>query len=288
MTDIDYVILDLDGGDMLERCIESVRRQRHRWRILVIDNGSQIPTTGRLSVAGVEVTRSERNLGFTGGANLGLALSSAAYVALVNNDAILDDGWSERLVEHLEADSKCAAAQPVVRGGDGTIDGAGIGFVEGRIVQIGHLRPVTDLATLPAAWGVSAVATLYRRAALDAVRVGAGEWFDDRFFAYYEDAELSARLLAAGWTIAVLPMTMATHEGSVSAERIGPLSAYLRTRNRYLLKRLHPQLGSTAALVSEDTRRLARALLSGRAGAAWNIVRGMAAGLSMNLETRKS
>src|SRR5207245_8051593 len=101
----------------------------------------------------------------------------------------------------------------------------------------------------PSAWGVSATAALYRRSALgDRV-------FDPRFFAYYEDVELCARLHEAGWRTVVVPVVKATHRGSASAALLGKDAKRLRTRNRYLVARMHRGVGSIAALVVEDVKR---------------------------------
>src|SRR5262249_42369622 len=105
---------------------------------------------------------------------------------------------------------------------------------------------------LPQAWGVSATATLYRRAALgDRV-------FDPRFFAYYEDVELCARLHQGGWRTAVLPIDRATHRGSASASILGSRARRLRTRNRYFVARLHRGVGRISALLIEDLKLLAK------------------------------
>ncbi|HEX8153714.1 MAG TPA: hypothetical protein VF698_11335, partial [Thermoanaerobaculia bacterium] len=124
------------------------------------------------------------------------------------------------------------------------IDGAGIDISDGTYRQI--RTPGTP------AWGVSATAALYRRSAL------ASNIFDPRFFAYYEDVELCARLHAGGWTTRVLPAIKATHRGSQSAGVLGKRAKYLRTRNRYFVARLHPGVGRIGALLWEDARLLAR------------------------------
>jgi GT2 family glycosyltransferase len=245
MKRIDVIVLDLDGGAMLEECLASIREQTVTpSRIVVFDNGSRVPVAGRIS--GVEVHRSETNLGFSGGANAAWSHTDAPYVALVNNDVVLQPDWLAYARDALDRDEKLAAVQTIIRRPDGMIDGAGIDVSDGTFRQIGHGLPVGS--PLAVAWGVSATATLYRRAA-------AGERpFDDRFFAYYEDVELSARLRASGWRTAVLPVVKATHRGSQSAGRLGGEALRLRTRNRYFVARMHRGAGRIRSLVWEDAR----------------------------------
>ncbi|MDP9193652.1 MAG: glycosyltransferase family 2 protein [Acidobacteriota bacterium] len=258
---IDVIVLDIDGGAMIEECIASIRAQSIPSRILIFDNGSKTPTVGA-------TMRSETNLGFAGGANAALRHSSAPYVALVNNDVVLQPDWLEQVRDALDRDEQLAAVQTIITRPDGRIDGAGIDISDGTFRQIGHGDAVG--VPLSVAWGVSATATLYRRAAIG------DRFFEERFFTYYEDVELSARLRADGWRIAVLPVVAAVHRGSQSAPLLGRRGLRLRARNRYLVARMHPGVGRIRALLWED----ARLLLRGRTS-----IRGIVQGLLWSLST---
>lgn len=249
MSSADVIVLDLDGGAMLEECIASIRAQTvPPLRIILFDNGSKVPVAER--IGGVEVHRNETNLGFARAVNEAFRFSTAPYVALVNNDVVLQPDWLAFVCDALERDEQLAAVQTIIRRPDGAIDGAGIDVSDGTFRQIGHGQQLG--APLAVAWGVSATATVYRRAAL-------GEsMFDERFFAYYEDVELSARLRDSGWRTAVLPVVKATHRGSGTAAALGDDARRLRTRNRYLVARMHAGAGRIGALLWEDMKLLPR------------------------------
>lgn len=235
---IDVIVLDVDGGPMLEECLASIRAQTAEANVIVFDNGSRVAVPGAI--------RSEKNLGFAGGANAALRHSTTDYVALVNNDVVLDREWLAIVRDALDRDAHLAAVQTIIRRPDGAIDGAGIDVSDGTYRQIGHGARLGE--PLAVAWGVSATATLYRRAAV-------GErLFDERFFAYYEDVELCARLREQGWRTAVLPVVKATHRGSRSASILGRDAVRLRTRNRYFVARMHRGAGRIRALLWEDAR----------------------------------
>src|SRR5258707_6620016 len=243
-VDVDVIVLDVDGGPMLRDCLASIAAQtRQPRRVIVFDNGSPPPTPGAI--------RSEVNLGFAGGMNAALQHSDAPFVALVNNDVVLDADWLATVADAMVRNEKLAAVQTIIRRDDHqTIDGAGIDISNGTIRQIGHGLPLTT--SLPSAWGISATAALYRRAALGP------RPFNERFFAYYEDAELSARLRDSGWKLTVLPEAKATHHGSQSAALLGGRALLLRTRNRYWVARLHPGTARIGALLREDLGLLLR------------------------------
>ncbi len=230
VSDVDVIVLDLDGGSLLRACLASIAAQTLPPHcVIVFDNGSRTPVDG--------------------GVNAALRRSDAPFVALVNNDVVLDPDWLATVREAMH-DETLAAAQTVIRLDADTVDGAGISVSDGTIRQIAHGAPL-DSPRAPFAdprspvWGLSATATLYRRELLQ---------FDERFFAYYEDAELSARLREGGWGLSVLPVAKATHRGSQSASRLGGDALRLRTRNRYWVARLHSGTARIGALLWEDVK----------------------------------
>jgi len=276
MSDVAAIVLDINGGAMLRACLDSLAAQTRPFaEVVVWDN-------------------SETNLGFAGGNNEAWKQTTADFVALINNDVVLDPDWLETVLGAMDDD--VAAAQTMLRGFDGTIDGAGIDISDGTIRQVrderlavsgwrlGPPRDESRIAnresrigppsltanrqSLTATWGVSATAAVYRRAAV-------GERpFDPRFFAYYEDVELCARLHEGGWRTVVVPVVKATHRGSASAGVLGDDARRLRTRNRYFVARMHRGVGRIPALLWEDAKLLVR----GRSS-----LRGIAEGLLTRL-----
>lgn len=249
MNDVDVIVLDIDGGQLLTDCLASIAAQTVAPRkIIVVDNGSKTPVAQR-TAADIDIIRHEENRGFAGGVNAGFARVEAPFVALVNNDVVLDPDWLAYVRAAMDRDGQLAAVQTIIRRPDGLIDGAGIDISDGTFRQIGHGKSIGS--PLEVAWGISGTAALYRTAALGTTV------FDERFFAYYEDVELCARLRRDGWRLAVLPVVKATHHGSRSAGVL-PDALRLRTRNRYLVARMHPRVGRLRSLLWEDAKLLLR------------------------------
>jgi len=236
MTEVSVIVVDINGGEMLRQCLASIDAQTMKpLEVLVHDN-------------------SVTNVGFAAGVNAAYAKSRGEYIALVNNDAVLDRDWLETVVRAMDA-PRLAAVQTIIRRDESTIDGAGIDISDGTFRQIGSGLAVGPFGSaqgkrwpLAEAWGVSATAALYRRTAI-------GErFFDERFFAYYEDVDLCARLHEEGWSTSVLPVIKATHRGSASAAILGKDALRLRTRNRYWVARRHRGVGRVGALLLEDLK----------------------------------
>src|SRR3954451_10068854 len=92
MSDVSVIVLDIDGGDMLRACLDSIAAQTLPPReVIVFDNGSRTPVAERISSR--PAFRSETNLGFAGGNNAAYRHASGDYIALINNDVILDGDW---------------------------------------------------------------------------------------------------------------------------------------------------------------------------------------------------
>ena len=269
MTDASVIVLDIDGGDMLRACLDSITSQTLPPKeVIVFDNGSRTPAAERIAFRhALHVFRSETNLGFAGGNNKAYRHATGDYIALVNNDVVLDRDWLATVAAALDADPKLAAVQTILRRDETTIDGAGIDISDGTFRQVAAgvgsresgvgtselvLAPTPDPRLPIPAWGVSATAALYRREALGRTI------FDEQFFAYYEDVDLCARLHEAGWRTEVLPLIKATHRGSQSAPLLLGDALRLRTRNRYFVARRHRGVGRISALLWEDAKLIVR------------------------------
>jgi len=242
------VIVNRDGGDPLFAAIRSLEAQEDVGiSVLLVDNASGSEERERLTreARGVRVVPFPRNLGFAGAANEGIARTRSEFVLLLNNDAVIAPDYVARLAARLALDGRLAGVQGLVRTGDGgRVDTAGI-----RWTDRGEAVPVLGGAPPSAApegpfevAGLSATAALYRREALAAVAPD-GQVFDDSFFAYYEDADLSLRLARAGWRFACDPGATARHEGSRTGSRTPFRRALWTARNRWrtLFRNIEPR-----------------------------------------------
>ena len=237
-ADVSAVVVNRDGGTALEECLESLSAQRGiAVETIVIDNASREdePRAIRERFSDVRVVPLTRNLGFAGGVNEGIARTGGEFVLVVNNDARLAPDYAARLAARLALDGRLAAAQGIVLSDDGqTIDTAGV-FWNDRGEALPLLRggdrfsAGTEPSEVP---GVSATAAMYRRSALEQV-AERGRVFDDAFFAYYEDVDLSLRLSRAGWRFALDPEAIAFHRGSMTGARTPWRRSRWIARNRW-------------------------------------------------------
>jgi len=242
------VIVNRDGGDALLASIRSLKGQTGvDLSILVVDNASSAAERERLAAVApeVRVISFSRNLGFAGAANEGIARTRSPFVLLLNNDATVETSYVSRLGARLLLDDRLAGVQGLVLTADGgRVDTAGIEWNDrGEAVPVfGGSQPAVVPSEPFEVPGLSATAALYRREALVSVAPN-GQIFDDAYFAYYEDADLSLRLARAGWQFACDPRVTARHEGARTSSRTPFRRAVWTARNRWrtLFRNIEPR-----------------------------------------------
>jgi GT2 family glycosyltransferase/glycosyltransferase involved in cell wall biosynthesis len=214
---------------------------RHIEQLIVVDNGSDGPTGAALAshLLGVVYEATGRNLGFSGGVNVGIrrALEAGAgAVLLVNSDAIVPPDCVEKLTALLDASSSLGIVGPVLlsRGNPDRIASAGLTYSRrtGRMRQLHEGAPAS--AQLFAARvdvdAVSGCVMLVRRAVFEAIGL-----LDERFFYSFEDLDFCLRAGAAGFRTALAGNAVAYHEGGGSIGAAAPARLYFAARNHLLL-----------------------------------------------------
>jgi GT2 family glycosyltransferase len=233
-ADVVVLVVTWRGREFIGECLDSLARQSHAHRVVVVDNASDDGTAEYLSKEWPqhEVVRNPRNLGFAGGVAAGLAHVDAPFVALLNDDAVAEPGWLAALVAALQDHPSAAAATSLVLLRDGgSVNNAGIvlvGDLYGADRALGaDPATVSDLAEV---FGFSGGAALVRTAAVREVGGMAAD-----LFLYYEDTDLSWRLRLAGHDIVYVPGARVRHRHSASSDQSSRLFARYNERNRLLV-----------------------------------------------------
>jgi GT2 family glycosyltransferase len=259
---IDYVIVAFRSETDLGECLDSISADAPpKAGVIVVDNGSPDDSAGVAAQHPMapRVVRSERNLGFGGGCNLGAKSSDADAVFFLNPDARIVAGVSATLIEALAANARTGVAAPRVVDPTGESRAASAGAEPGLRSTIGHylllgrlpllgrvFRPLhlarPDRVASPD-W-VSGAAMLVRRDAFTAVG-----GFDEQIFMYMEDVDLCRRLRSAGWRVDYRPDAIVEHRigGSQSSDQP---ARWFNSYFDYLRRRNGPAGARAAALVA--------------------------------------
>lgn len=206
--------------------------------VIVVDNASKEDEAGIISerYPQVKVIRSDKNLGFAGGNNIGIKEAKGKYILLINNDTYFKDFNIDILIHRLESSDKIGIVCPKLRYAWGynpiqfagytplsniTLRNNAIGFGEEDKGQYETAHPT------PYAHGA---AMLIKHDAIEKVGL-----MPECFFLYYEEIDWSIMFTRAGYEIWYDPSCTVYHKESQTTGQNSPLRTYYITRNRLLL-----------------------------------------------------
>ena len=209
-----------------------------KMEVIVVDNASTNDDVSEIKnrFPFVISIRSDKNLGFAGGNNLGIKAAKGKYIFLVNNDTIFKEFKVQALINRLESSDDIGIVCPKIRFAWGnnpiqfagytplskiTIRNQAIGFGEEDKGQYETAHPT------PYAHGA---AMLIKREALEKVGL-----MPDCYFLYYEELDWSMMFTRAGYQIWYEPTCTIYHKESQTTGQNSPLRTYYITRNRLLL-----------------------------------------------------
>ena len=242
---IEVSIITINYNGLEDTCalIESVPFNENL-EVIVVDNASKDQEADTIAqrYPKVRVIRSDRNLGFAGGNNLGIQAAQGKYLFLINNDTIFKEFNIQALIGRMESSPAIGIICPKIRFAwdNNPIQFAGysrLSKVSVRNHAIGyneedHGQYETAHST-PYAHGA---AMMTRREAINKVGL-----MPECYFLYYEELDWSMMFARAGYQIWYEPQCTIYHKESQSTGQNSPLRTYYLTRNRLLLVRRNPQ-----------------------------------------------
>lgn len=263
-----------DTGNLL-KSLEKIEKNNFQLLTIVVDNGSQteFKLDSHEKKDKIMVLRSGENLGFAAGYNMGIreALNQKAdYILILNNDTEVHPDMLKNLQQTLQSDPRIGVTVPKIYFAKGrefhkdrykenelgkVIWYAG-GFTDWKNIRSVHLgvdevdhgqydkTGETDFAT--------GCCVLFKREVLEKVGL-----FDERYFLYFEDADLSERIKKAGYKIYYVPRAHMVHINAASSGGPGNnLHDYFLTRNQMLFGFAYAPFRSKVALIKQSIRFL--------------------------------
>ena len=242
MVKVAVNIVTFNSAADIVSCLDSLGKQTFRnFRIHILDNDSADDTIERIASYDLDLVRSTVNSGFSKAHNDLIRSFPADYALILNPDTILRPDFLEKMVAAMEQRRDAASASGKLLRLDGkTLDSTGIVWLHNqRHLDRGADEPDLGQYDKPEdIFGPSGAAALYRVQALRDSAVN-GQFFDEDFFAYREDADLAWRCRLMGWTSIYVPSAVALHRRRVTPERrsqLSPIINYHGVKNRFLLR----------------------------------------------------
>ena len=238
---VSIITVNFNQPKVTEELLRSIPGNYKNIEIIVVDNGSRIEPENnwQANFPYVKFIRSDQNLGFAGGNNLGISAATGDYLFLVNNDTEFTDGLIEKLVEVMDSNAAIGMISPMIKyfTDKALIQYAGytqmnyytcrnscIGLREKDNGQFNNI-------TAPTAYCHGA-AMMIRKQAIEKAGL-----MSENFFLYYEEVDWCEHIKRAGFEAWVCTEALIYHKESVSVGKKSKLKEYFMNRNRILFTR---------------------------------------------------
>jgi GT2 family glycosyltransferase len=210
--------------------------ETHPLEVIVVDNGSSENPENAINsrFPQVKFVRSERNLGFAGGNNLGIRQASGEYFFFINNDTEFVIPIITRLVHVLKQDPKIGAVCPMLVYPSGNIQFTGFTPISRWTGRNKCMTDSTVYSSSPLIKSSFAhgAAFLISRQLFD--QIG---WMPENYFLYFEEFDWSAKITSLNYSIVVQTDAKLVHKESQTIGKASELKSYFMSRNRLLFMR---------------------------------------------------
>jgi len=240
--DVAVVIVNYNGEHLLPDCLAALAAQtRAPSAIVVADNGSQDGSLALLRAhhPGVRVLELGHNHGFAGGANRGVAATTAPWVCVLNSDATPAPDWLERLMAAPRDELAWALGSVLVSAATGRIESAGDQYdPRGFAYKLMRDRSPAELPSSPyPVFAAPGAAPVFRRDVFNALG-----GYEERFFLYYEDVDLAFRAVLRGYHALLVPDARVVHRLGATTRSLGRARFYVARNSIWCAVRCLPEL----------------------------------------------
>lgn len=262
---LDIIIINWNSGNQLRECLATIKNEYEMLRVskvIVVDNASKdnsLDNLGHLSLP-LEIIRNSHNAGFGAACNQGAEKSQAEYLLFLNPDTRLNADSLEKPFLYMEDDKNCKTGVCSIK----LIDDKGQpgrtctrfptpGHFMVKIMGLDHIFPRVFKSHFMTEWDhndsrqvdhvIGAFYFVRRKVFFDAGK------FDERFFVYLEDLDLSLRINKLGYNIQYLAHVEAFHKGGGTSEQVKAARLFYSVRSRIIYGFKHYNLLSAVMLL---------------------------------------
>jgi GT2 family glycosyltransferase len=228
LVDFSIILVNYNGMNYFPACLDAIRRQEFNgtWEILVVNNLSTDNSAEWLrQQEDIRLFDPGKNLGFSGANNIGIKEAAGEFVICLNFDCFLTPRFLQEIHDAFRADPDVGMISGklyklVNFEKTQWLDSTGVEFTrcfpKDRGEWIIDQGQYDDKVVI---FGPSGAAACYRKSALEEVRFGDHDYFDEEMFIYVEDVDLSWRLNLAGWKGRFVPEAVAYHQRGSTREK---------------------------------------------------------------------
>ena len=215
---VSIIIVTWNSAKFIADCLESILEQSYRnFEIIVVDNNSEDETVRlvqkfRKKFKRLKIIKNEENAGFAAGNNIGLRSAVGEYVLFLNPDTRMDKDFIKRAISGFDYETVGAVSGLILRFDGKTIDSAGQSPGKNRRpIERGYGKQIEEKYLKKGyCFSVCGAAALYKMAVIEKIKIE-GEFFDEEFFAFYEDLDVGWRMNLFGYRCRYMPDAVVYH-----------------------------------------------------------------------------
>ena len=232
---ISVIIVSWNSAEHLPRCLDCLSQQTFQdFEVILIDNGSLDNGTNNLEQKyphlALHIERLPSNLGFAVANNLGARIARGVWLALLNADAFPVSDWLEKLLEAVDEHPEFSffSSRQIQANRPDFLDGSGDEYHISGLAwrRFYNYQSQAYGGKKEEVFSACGAAALYSR--YDFLKVAG---FDEAYFSYFEDVDLSFRLRLIGKRCLYVPQAVVHHIGSASTGKISDFVVYHGHRN---------------------------------------------------------
>ncbi len=222
---VSIIIVSWNARENLEECLSSLFKISYKnYEVILVDNGSIDNSVKyvKRNFPVIKIVESNKNLGFAGGNNLGFKHARGKYILFLNNDTIVTKDFLSKLVDFMKKRKDVGIIQPkILFHRPNTNLHHKINSIGSFLLSTGFLfhldygqkdESKKEPYEIFSAYGACFLA---RKSLLEKIGL-----FDDRYFAYFEETDLSHRVWLAGLKVMILPEVLIYHKGAKTAQKL--------------------------------------------------------------------
>lgn len=231
---VSFVVLNWNGLNDTKECIISINQLNYpNKELIIVDNGSTDGSKDYFrTLNDIKYVDLPSNTGFTGGHIAGRKIAKGEYLAIINNDLVLDENWVNACLQTFERheDAAIVGGKAYKWDRNNPVYDSNNEFYSYQEVDLdtGYTRTMLVGETEQCVDSISGAALLIKQACLKSMG-----YLDNDFFAYYEETDLIARLMRKGFKTYYNPDAHTWHKIAASTKDDSSFYLYMMHRNRY-------------------------------------------------------
>lgn len=246
-TNFSVIIPNFNGAHFLIDCLKSLHQAiincpNSEFEIIFVDNNSydnsvEIFETIIPKNFNYRILLNSKNKGFAPAVNQGIKAAKHDWVVLLNNDLVMEPNWFQLISSEIKKNKKIATYFGTVLNKEGTkFESQGFKFyLQGKVENVSNGQKfnkstIDDLSSAKQVFGANASLIVYNKKIIQKIGL-----FDESFFAYLEDVDISLRLFNLGYKSIYIPQAISYHLGGGTSKRMKNLRSRLCYRNWFFI-----------------------------------------------------